>query len=325
MDKLGPHLSRRDFLKMAGVLPSSLCVRPRKEDKFDEGLLEERQFNLFGSTIDFLGVSHTRTTYENNENLFKDRIGKSDLVISEILFFEPCTKKLRSITEAGVGDPSALYFYENIEKLTASEGKPIGAVDPEGFYLNLWDNLIMPLLPWVQVTDIVMGKDIKQIVLNELREKYHFNAKVDIKQPMSRKDFLKKMGLLALTTILNYNYFLVSDIRTAVSGEDWIKAWSYGFDDKFLPDVFNYRNIRSGQGIRKLCQYFEKIGGKKITVISGLAHMYLMMEYAQNEHKTEIALKSLPNAFYDILGNESVRIYDYDKQREHWVKRPEIS
>lgn len=324
MDKLEPSLSRRDFLKMAGVLPASLCVKPRKEDKSDEGLLEERQFNLFGSTIDFLGVSHTRTTFENNENLFKDRIGKSDLVISEILFFEPSTKKLRSITEAGIGDPSALYFYENIEKLTASERKPIGAVDPESFYLNLWNNLIMPLLPWAQITDIVMGKDIKQAILDELREKYHFNTKVDIK-PMSRRDFLKKMGLLALTTILNYNYFLVSDIRTAVSGEDWTKAWSYGFDDKFLPDVFNYRNIRSGQGLRKLCQCFEKQGGRKITVISGLAHMNLIMEYAQNEHKAEVALKSLPNAFYDVLGNESVRIYDYDKQKNDWIKRTAIS
>lgn len=142
---------------------------------------------------------------------------------------------------------------------------------------------------------------------------------------MTRREFLIKSGLLGLTAILNYNSTLIGSIRTTISGDDLTKAWRYDFDDKFLPDVENYRDIRAGQGLRRLCQYFQSQGGKKIVIVNGAAHMYPMMEYSQNEHKTEIDLKKLPLELYDVFGDPSVRLYDYDQQKQEWVRRPEIS
>lgn len=326
-----PKMSRKSFLKVAALTPLAIISPKSDEGKAEvasessRGFLKEERFELFGSTVDYLGVSHSPATYEKYRDLFIDRVRNSDMVISEYLFFEPGYRKIKSDVESSGSGMGGVNFYETVERLAVQEGKPIGSINPENYVLNLWSTLILPLLPLFQVQEMVMGKAIKQIFLETLREKYHFKIKADAK-PMTRREFLVKSGLLGLTAILNYHYPLIGNIRTAISGDpDLTKAWRYDFDDKFLPDVENYRDIRSGQGLRKLCRYFQSQGGKKIVVVNGAAHMYPMMEYAQNEHKTEIDLKKLPFELYDVFGDPSVRLYDYDQQKQEWVRKPEIS
>lgn len=330
------RISRRSFLKVSTLAP--LAIMPPKSDEVEaeaasesgRSFLKEERFELLGSTVDYLGVSHSPATYEKYRDLFIDRIRNSDVVISEYLFFEPGSRKIKSDVEFLGSGTGSIIFAETIEGLAAQERKPIGSINPENYALNLWSTLILPLLPLVQYEDIMLGKAIKQAVLKHLRERYHFKIKADVK-PMTRREFLTKVGLLGLTAILNYNSSLIGSIRTAISAggisgdKDLTKAWRYDFDDKFLPDVENYRDIRSGQGLRRLCQYFQSQGGKNIVVVNGAAHMYPTMEYAQNEHKTEIDLKKLPFELYDVFGDPSVRLYDYDQQKKEWVKRPEIS
>ena len=80
----------------------------------------------------------------------------------------------------------------------------------------------------------------------------------------------------------------------------------------------------AGHALRRLCEHFAPDGGKKITIVYGAAHMGPIMEYAQNDHKLELGLKTIPRAFYNMFGDESIRFYDYQPHVDQWVRSLEI-
>lgn len=135
------------------------------------------------------------------------------------------------------------------------------------------------------------------------------------------------MGLFGLGLYLNYNNpYLVAPVRIKVQGPEnfFDEILTYGTDDKVIADSINYRNIIAGHSLRRLCKHFESEGGKKITIVYGIAHMEPIMEYAQNEHKMELALKTIPLAINNAFGDRSIRLYDYNLAANQWTRRSDI-
>lgn len=68
-----PRMRRRSFLKLAALAPLAIISPKSDEGKAEaasesgRSFLKEERFELLGSTVDYLGVSHSPATYENTK------------------------------------------------------------------------------------------------------------------------------------------------------------------------------------------------------------------------------------------------------------------
>lgn len=276
--------------------------------------VEEEVFVIPGtrSEIDFIGVTHMLGEFYYWRDLIEDRVKNSDYVVCEYAPFEetwdmsdPTKKELVSGEGSNFKTTSA--YFEQIVELAKEYNKPVACVDPHNFYFSMYLSLpttMQAVLPGV------LAVEAGTRLINK-----------NLKKPISRREFLAWATISGLGFYLDYTASMpTSVLRSMVQSEDQMheQLVTYGFDDQFIFDSTNYRNLTISENMQELGQEFD---GKKFSLFYGRAHRGAVKEYVTVDHAIEKGMKALPRKVLDLIGDNTPRIYDWDKAQNKWVKR----
>ncbi len=270
---------------------------------------EEKKFDLHGVNVNFLGVTHAPITLKVHGLEIEEKISESDAVILELLPFE-FSRDEEDWTELFI--PKGLEFFNDVLDTSKENNVSVVGVDPLTPSLEAFVYMLM-------FTSMSTTAGITIASLYEILEKREVR--------ISRRRFLALLGGAAATASITYNESRLSRFfRGGLRGKQELhnELSTYGVDDQLGVDTYNYRNIRIAQAVRKLCRdHSRQLGLKELTMIFGYYHQNPIIEYIQNEHRVEEALKAVPYEVYDLFGNDGLRWYDLDSQG-NWAKRLEI-
>jgi len=291
------EISRRDLL--TGRFKRAKTEDDPFEPKEDNYIFQEVQ-------VCSLGIAHGLETLESDEGLLRERISVADAAILETLPFE------YSRTEVGLLlDTESWRFWDRVAEIAKDEEKSVIGIDSQcsGLIAGNKAFRFIPRMGGGVLTGFVVSEGLHQ-------------GKIDRR---------KLIGMGAAILVDSYFGFngnkRMQTLRAVVQGQRrfYETLMTYGLDDQLVLDMSNYRNIRAGRNLDRLCQLAPReLGVKSIAMIYGRAHQDVIKEYALNEHMMERKLKDIPYFIPDLFAEDSFRVYDYDGTVEDWVKREGI-
>lgn len=220
-----------------------------------------------GKDVSIAGVSHTPEFFWAYRMFFENLVSKHDAVI----------------LEESIGDFWKDSFFGRIAGIAHTQKKRVYQVDPT----NLPSEI-------VDATSCGAGA---YLILDAIRKP---------KRKISRRDFLKKIGLAGIGALLFFGSLPGVVLRSKIDEES---LCSYGVDDLLIYGNTDYRNIKIAEGIEKICHEVNDI--EKIVAFHGGAHSKHIEAYLKNPALRAKKLAYLP---YEVISNRKVREYVPDKK-----------
>lgn len=271
-----------------------------------EGTFEEYKWKIGKLAIECFGITHNPQTVEKHRMAIEQSVARADGVVLEYLPQE-IYKINQFIGDAFMKFDHSYQAYDLIARIAHEHGKPIFCLDPDNFYIHMYNSFgefgLSLILLNISVSNITA-------ILRKIKEK----------EKMNRRDFLKGTGGLLASGVLGYQTwsmplvrFLLLQNRKSIERD----FSEYGLDDKVFIDTRNYRNITVAQNLETMADRAPK--ELNLSMFYGAYHPKIIDEYIHGNHKIEKSIKKLPHAFYNLIGKESIRVYVPQKNQQ-WDK-----
>jgi len=129
------------------------------------------------------------------------------------------------------------------------------------------------------------------------------------KREISRRDFLKRIGIAGIGAFLLFGSLPGMVVRKVIDEEI---LYSYGIDDLLSYGNTDYRNIKIAEGIEKICYKVSDL--KKIVAFHGASHSKHIEAYLKNP---ALRAKKLAYLLHEAISRKKVR--EYIPAKEGWV------
>jgi hypothetical protein len=276
-----------------------------------EGIVDFGISDVGDNTIRFIGISHSLEFWEENSDELTRYISTADIVVSEFVPSELLTGSKELDMIFGALNQDVNDFYNNVVACTADNEKDLVCVDPDGLKFELYRGM----LTYLQINSFF---ELAKTPVDFARKIAKTPVDFARKGPMSRREFLRTTGILALTACLDV-MSPVSILTRFVFFPDSVHDYSFSDVDLVLPDAQNYRNVRSADNLVRLGQSVKE---KNILYIAGKHHPARVKNYVDTDHTIERALKYPAHLVSSIFGENDIRYYIHNGQ--NWTRNENI-